>query len=259
MVRVASRFAVTAIAMLVAAGAHAAPPRVLAYSRTAGFRHDSIETGHAVLAALAQRYGFGVVASESPADFSAANLAAYDVVLFLNTTGDVLDPGGQDALQAFVDGGGGFVGVHSAADTEYDWPYYGALLGNGAWFLAHPPIQAATLVREDAGHPASAHFPASFAFTDEWYNFRANPRTAVQVLLRIDESSYQPGAGAMGADHPLAWSHAQGQGRAFYTNLGHRSETWRDASFQRHLAAALYWAAAEPFDYVFVDGFEPGE
>lgn len=250
---------VTCLLSAAAAGDAAAEPlRVLAFSRTAGYRHESIATAQAVLQALAPRHRMQVTASEDAARFTPASLAAFDVVLFLNTTGDVLDAAQQSALQAFVETGGGWVGVHAAADTEYGWPFYGAsLLGNGAWFASHPAIQGAGVLREDATHPASAHFAAGFTFTDEWYNFRANPRSGAQVLLRLDETSYAPGAGAMGADHPIAWARAVGAGRAFYTGLGHRAETFRDAAFQRHLVAALHWSGQRAFDTVFVDGFDP--
>lgn len=230
--------------------------RVLAFSKTAGFRHDSIDTGHATLAALGVRYGFDVVRSEDATVFTSSSLATFDVVVFLNTTGNVLDGAQQSALEAFIRGGGGWVGIHAAADTEYDWPFYGTLLGNGAWFNAHPAIQTATLLRENTTHPASAHFPSVGAINDEWYNFRANPRPQVEVLLRLDESSYSPGTGAMGADHPIAWAHAIDQGRAFYTGIGHRSEVYALDHVQRHLAGAILWAADRPFETVFVDGFD---
>lgn len=173
-------------------------------ARRPGFRHDSIATGHATLATLATRHGFEVVSSEDADVFTTSGLDSYDVVVFLNTTGIVLDETQQAALEAFVRGGGGWLGVHAAADTEYDWPFYGTLLGNGAWFNAHPAIQTASVLREAAAHPATAHFPALSAINDEWYNFRANPRPNVDVLLRLDEASYDPGFGAMGADHPIA-------------------------------------------------------
>lgn len=240
-----------------AAGQVDAALNVLVFSRTTGFRHDSIDTGHDTIAGLARRHRFRVERSEDPARFSTAHLANVDVVVFLNTTGDVLDAAQQDALQAFVEDGGGWVGVHSAADTEYDWPFYGSLLGNGAWFRSHPAIQAATLVREDGAHPATALFPTSTSLTDEWYNFRANPRPAAQVLMRLDEASYAPGPDAMGADHPIVWSRAVGAGRAFYTGLGHRRETYAVPAFRHQLAAAIFWSAGRPFDTVHRDGFEP--
>jgi len=251
---------VVCLAALVAAPV-AAQWRVLVFSRTEGFRHASIDEGQALLAALGALEGFATTESEDPALFTREALSPFRAVVFLNTTGDVLDPPEEEALRCFVEAGGGFVGVHSAADTEQGWPWYGELLGNGAWFLSHPAIQQAILDVEDAGHPATAHFDASFVFTDEWYNFGANPRPAVDVLLTIDEGSYDPGSGAMGPDHPIAWAHELAGGRAFYTNLGHREETWADGDFAAHLLGGLEWAARCsiepcPGGEIFRDGFE---
>jgi type 1 glutamine amidotransferase len=160
-----------------------------------------------------------------------------------------------------VRSGGGWVGVHSAADTAHSWPGYGAILGGDAWFLNHPAIQAATIERESATHPSTAHFPATFGFTDEWYNFVANPRPDVSVLLAIDEASYDPGPGAMGGDHPISWAHAPGAGRGWYTNLGHIHATYQDDGFVQHLLNGVLWAAgcdaaACASALVFHDGFE---
>jgi type 1 glutamine amidotransferase len=221
--------------------------RVLVFTRTTGFRHDSIPDGIALVQALGAAHGFGVDASENAALFTPQGLAAYRAVIFLNTTGEVLNANQQAAFEAYVRGGGGWVGVHSAADTEYAWSFYGELLGRGAWFMSHPPIQAATLRVEDGAHPSTRHFPARFSFIDEWYNFQADPRGAVDVLLNIDEASYSPGSGAMG-DHPIAWCHSVGLGRAWYTGLGHRSETYGDAAFAQHLLGGILWAAGQASD-----------
>jgi type 1 glutamine amidotransferase len=220
--------------------------RVLVFSKTTGFRHDSIPDGIALIQTLGAANGFRVDASEDPSVFTARGLRPYRAVVFLNTTGDVLNANQQSAFEGYIRKGGGWVGVHSAADTEYDWPFYGQLLG-GAWFLSHPPIQTATIRVKNANHPSTRHYPASFSFTDEWYNFRVNPRGAAKVLLTIDERSYDPGIGAMGSDHPIAWSRAVGKGRAWYTNLGHNSETYTKPSFQRHLLGGILWAAGVAF------------
>jgi len=217
--------------------------RVLVFSKTSGFRHDSIPSGIGLIHSLGASHGFAVDSTEDASRFTRKALAGYRVVIFLNTTGDVLSSRQQAALEAYVRNGGGWVGVHSAADTEYDWPFYGTLLGGGAWFLGHPPIQTARLEVERATHASTRHYPAAFSFTDEWYNFRRNPRGAVQTLLTIDESTYDPGPGAMG-DHPIAWFHFVGKGRSWYTNLGHRSETYDDPSFMSHLLGGIRWAAA---------------
>lgn len=215
--------------------------RVLVFSKTTGFRHDSIPAGIALIRSLGVAHGFAVDASEDASLLTRQRLGSYRAVIFLNTTGEVLNDRQQADFEAYIRGGGGWVGVHSAADTEYAWPFYGELLG-GAWFRNHPPIQAATLLVEDGTHPSTRHFPASFPFTDEWYNFRVNPRGSAHVLLKINETSYSPGAGAMG-DHPLAWYRSVGAGRAWYTALGHRIEAYSDARFVQHLLGGILWAA----------------
>jgi type 1 glutamine amidotransferase len=216
--------------------------RVLVFTKTSGFRHDSIPSGIALIHALGASQGFAVDSTDDASRFTRKTLGRYRVVIFLNTTGDVLSQKQQAALEAYVRRGGGWVGVHSAADTEHGWPFYGTLLGGGAWFLSHPEIQAADLAVERRTHLSTRHLPAAFTFTDEWYNFQRNPRGAAQILLTIDETSYDPGSGAMG-DHPIAWFHFVGRGRAWYTNLGHRSETYADPAFVSHLLGGIRWTA----------------
>ena len=214
--------------------------RVLVFSRTEGFRHDSIPTGIAALEQLGARHHFAVRATEDPDAFRASNLRRYDAVVFLSATGDVLGPAGQRALARFVRRGGGWVGVHSAADTEYDWSFYGGLVG--AYFRTHPPgTQPATVRISDAGHPATRGLPKAWTRTDEWYDFQTNPRANVHVLATLDESTYT--GGTMGADHPIAWCHRYRGGRALYTALGHTSESYAEPDFRRHLLGAVRWAA----------------
>jgi len=217
--------------------------RVLVYTRTADYRHDSIGPGVAALGQLGMQNGFSVDQSEDPTTFNDQNLAGYDVVVFLCTTADVLDAAGQDALQRYIQSGGGWVGIHAAADTEYDWPWYGQLLGNDAWFRVHPAIQYVWVDVEKGDHASTAHLAARFSMLDELYNYRANPRPAVTVLLRLDESSYSPGDGAMGSDHPISWYHEFDGGRAWYTGLGHRQELYGDPIYLQHLLGGLRWAA----------------
>jgi type 1 glutamine amidotransferase len=218
--------------------------RVLVFTKTSGFRHDSIPRGIALVHSLGAANGFSVDTTDDASRFTRKTLGRYRVVVFLNTTGNVLDARQQAAFEGWVRRGGGWVGVHSAADTEYDWPFYGTLLG-GAWFSSHPQIQAARLEVEKKTHPSTRRYPAAFTFTDEWYNFRSNPRGKAQVLLAVDETSYDPGAGAMG-DHPIAWCRFVDKGRAWYTNMGHRNETYDDPAFARHLVGGIGWAAALP-------------
>ena len=156
------------------------------------------------------------------------------------TTGDPLDDAAQAQFEAWIAAGGNWVGVHSAADTEYNWPFYGQLVG--AYFKQHPAIQQATVNVEVADHPATAGLPSPWVRTDEWYDFQTNPRATTTVLMTIDESTYT--GGTMGADHPLVWAHATtGGGRAIYTEMGHTSESYADPLFRQHLVGAIRWAA----------------
>jgi len=212
---------------------------VLVFSRTAGFRHDSIPAGIAAIQALGSQHGFDVDATEAPATFTDQGLAKYRVVVFLNTTGAVLDAGQHAAFERFIGRGGGFVGIHSAADTEYEWPWYGKLVG--AYFRSHPAIQSATLSVVDPAHVSTRHLPAQWTRTDEWYNFRNPPGPDVSVLLRISETSYQ--GGSMGGNHPMAWCHAYGGGRAWYTALGHTIDSYSDPLYLQHLWGGIAWSA----------------
>ncbi|MEM7787427.1 MAG: ThuA domain-containing protein [Bacteroidota bacterium] len=214
------------------------PARVLVFSKTEGFRHASIADGIAALREIGADRGFEMDPTEDSLAFTASGLEAYAAVVFLNTTGDVLGPEAEQALEAYVEGGRGWVGVHAAADTEYDWPWYGRLVG--AYFADHPAIQEATVTVAEADHPATRGLPSTWVRTDEWYNFRAPPQD-VTVLLRLDESTYE--GGSMGDDHPIAWSHTMGQGRAFYTALGHTPASYTEAAFRDHLGGGVCWAA----------------
>jgi type 1 glutamine amidotransferase len=217
------------------------PYDVLVFSRTAGFRHDSIEAGTSAIRDLGAANGFTVTATEDPAAFNASGLANYEAVVFLNTTGDVLDPAQQTAFENYIRNGGGYVGVHSAADTEYDWPFYGELVG--AWFASHPAIQPANVKVEDRAHPATAHLPQTWNRTDEWYNYRTNARSTAHVLGSLDESSYS--GGGMGADHPHAWCKTYAGGRSFYTGGGHTRESYAEPAFRAHLLGGIRYAAGQ--------------
>ena len=160
-------------------------------------------------------------------------------VVFLSSTGDTLDPPGERALRRFVRRGGGWLGIHAAADAETGWPYYqDGLLG--ARFIGHPAIQRATVVVEDRSHPATARLPRRWTRTDEWYSFRPSPRGRVHVVASLDERTYDPGALRTG-DHPIAWSRRSGRGRVFYTALGHTTESYAEPAFRRHVLGALAW------------------
>ncbi|MEU6336103.1 ThuA domain-containing protein [Streptomyces cellulosae] len=223
------------------AAAPAADPayRILVFSRTAGFRHDSIDEGITALRELGAADNFTVTATEDPAAFTVDSLAQYRAVVFLSTTGDVLGPAQETALEQYMGAGGGYVGVHAAADTEYDWPFYAGLAG--ALFQSHPAIQPATVRVEDRAHDATAHLGTAWQRTDEWYNYRTNPRSTAHVLASLDESSYS--GGTMSGDHPIAWCKDYAGGRAFYTGGGHTAESYAEPAFRRHLLGGIRWAA----------------
>ena len=215
--------------------------RVLVFSKTAadGFRHDAIPAGVAAVEALGAAHDFAVEATEDAAVFTAAGLARFDAVLFMNTSGDVLDAAQQAAFEGYVRAGGGFVGVHGAAATEYDWGWYGGLVG--AYFADHPAPQDAEVHVVDRVHPSTAALPARWRRFDEWYNYRTNPRTTVHVLATVAEKSYH--GGTMGHDHPIVWAHRYDGGRAWYTGLGHTPESYADPAFRAHLLGGIAWAA----------------
>ena len=221
--------------------AETAEPRftVLVFSKTAGYRHGSISRGIRAIEEIGAAQGFTVDTSEDAARFSDATLARYKVVVFLNTTGDILDSAEKAAFERFIRSGRGFVGIHSASDTEYQWPWYGRLVG--AWFANHPQIQRATVHIANPDHPSTKGLPASWERTDEWYNFRANPRGAVQVLVTLDEATYS--GGTMGADHPITWCQDIDGGRSWYTAMGHTTESYAEPLFQLHLLGGIESAA----------------
>ena len=208
--------------------------RVLMLTATAGFRHDSIPAAREALTSLGPANGFTITATEDLSAFTASNLSNYDVVMFANTSGELpLSVDQQTALLAFVNGGKGFIGTHSATDTLYGWPEYGRLVG--AYFNDHPWTQQGRVIVEDASHPA-AGVRDPFTLEEEFYTFRENPRNRVQVLMRLDAVS----VGATG-DYPLAWTQSFGSGRSYYNAVGHFPATWRDARFQAQIVAAIKW------------------
>jgi cytochrome c len=219
----------------------AAERSVLVFSKTAAFRHGSIPAGIDAIRELGVEHGFDVDVTEDAGAFTAENLATYDAVVWLSTTGDVLDDAQQAAFEDYIEAGGGYAGVHAASDTEYTWSWYGGLVG--AYFNGHPANQTATVDVADAAHPSTSHLPERWERFDEWYNFQANPRGKVHVLASLDESTYAPGGGAMGADHPIAWCHYYRGGRSWYTGMGHTNESFQEPGFRQHLAGGILWAA----------------
>lgn len=218
-------------------GTNNSSTRILVFSATKGYRHGSISEGVSALRKLGGKNGFSIDASEDADVFTAENLKKYRVVIFLNTTGSFFNGSQKQVFQEFVTQGGGFVGIHSATDTFYDWPWYGKMIGG--YFKSHPEIQNATLQVVNKNHPATAQLPSSWKKRDEWYNFKALSND-INVLITIDESSYK--GGENGKIHPVSWYHHVAKGRVFYTALGHTKESYSDEVFLKHLLGGLKWA-----------------
>ena len=233
--------------------------RVLVFSKTGGFRHDSIPQGIAAIQALGTANGFEVVATEDAAQFTDANLATFDVVVFLSTTGEVLNDEQQAAFERYIQAGGGYAGIHAASDTEYSWPWYGELVGG--YFRNHPPgTPSAAVDIEDGDEPSTEGLPTRWQRTDEWYNFQHpttpvvngnttvadySPRARhVKVLATVDESTYDEQDGnTEDDDHPVAWCSRFDGGISWYTAMGHTQASFSDANFRQHILGGLQTAA----------------
>lgn len=212
-----------------------APQRVLLFSRTAGFRHDSIPIALETLQALGAQSELTVDTTEDAALFDDATLSRYAMVAFVSTTREVLDPVQQAAFERYVAAGGAFMGVHAAADSGYTWPWYGDLVG--AWFARHPEgLQSVRVVFEHGAGPDGLR---EWRVTDEIYDYRRNPRSFVQVTASIDPASHPDGR--MGDDHPIAWCHTNAGGRAWYTGFGHDPALYADPVFRAQLLRGLLW------------------
>jgi len=212
--------------------------KILVFSKTAGYRHtSSIEAGKKYIIELGKKNKFGVDTTESADAFTAENLKHYATVVFLCTTGNVLNDQQQQAFEQFIRSGGGYVGLHSAADTEYDWAWFGEL--NGAYFKNHPKPQEAVFNVVDENNIATAHLPKVWKRFDELYNFKWIG-TDLHVLITIDESSYT--GGGNGENHPMACYHEFDGGRGFYTALGHDNKSWEDPLYLQHVLGGIKYA-----------------
>jgi len=212
------------------------PDKVLVFTKTEGFRHDSIETGVKTLQQLGEENGFEVTHTEAANMFSVHNLKQYNLVVFLNTTGNVLNSDQEEAFENYIKNGGSFVGVHSATDTEYKWPWYGKLVG--AYFLSHPEQSKAEITVIDANHQSTRHLPNPWSHFDEWYNFKTiSPN--INILLMLDETSYK--GGENGNNHPIAWYQEYDGGRMFYTGLGHTKASYANPVFRKHLLGGMLY------------------
>jgi len=225
---------------LIATSANPQTARILLFSETRGFRHDSIADAVTALEELATSIGMQTDhATDSTGVFNDINLANYNAVVWVLTSGDVLNTAEQVAFENYIRSGGGYAGIHAASDTEYEWPWYGTLVG--AYFDSHPEIQVATQTVENGAHPSTAHLNLTWTRTDEWYDYSTNPRAQVNVLLSLDENSYT--GGQMGNDHPSAWYHDYDGGRSWYTGGGHTSASYTEPDFRAHLLGGLRYAA----------------
>lgn len=216
--------------------------KLLVFSKTGGFRHASIPDAIAALRKLAASQNVAVDFTEDASVFTTANLSRYNAVVFLLTTGEILNTSQQAAFEQYIRQGGGYAGVHSATDTEYSWPWYGQLVG--AFFdrvHGHSHIVQATVDVIDHSHLSTSMLSATWVRTDEWYNFASNPRDRVHVLLTVDEKTYH--GGVMGTFHPIAWYHSFDGGRSWYTAMGHTSESYQEPLFLAHLWGGILYAA----------------
>ncbi|MBX3252622.1 MAG: ThuA domain-containing protein [Chitinophagaceae bacterium] len=212
-------------------------PRVLVFSKTAGFHHESIAKAIPAIQKLGAENNFTVDTTTNPALFNEDTLKQYSAVVFLSTTGPLFNTTQRIAFERYIQAGGGFVGIHGASDAEYDWGWYNRLVGG--YFESHPHQQEAKLIVKDKSHPSTQHLPDIWTRKDEWYNFKKMNKD-VHVLISIDEKSYE--GGKQGDDHPMAWYHDYDGGRAFYTELGHTDESYTEPLFLQHLLGGIEYA-----------------
>ena len=213
--------------------------QVLVFHKTEGFHHDSIPAGIAAITTVGEEHGFVVTATDDASVFTDSGLAGFVVIVFLSTTGDILDASQELAMETFIQSGNGFVGIHSATDTEYEWAWYGDLVA--AYFDGHPAPQPASVHLVEPDHPTMQGLPVEFEWYDEWYNFRTFPRAEVTVLATVDETTYE--GGTMGEDHPITWAQEFEGGRSFYTAMGHPLESYSEPLFIALVENGVLWAA----------------
>jgi type 1 glutamine amidotransferase len=213
---------------------------ILIFTKTEGYRHQSIPEGVEAVEEIASENDISTFHTEDANYFQPDSLVKFDIVLFLSTTGDILNEKQQNAFKQFIQNGGNFVGIHAASDTEYDWPWYGDMIG--AYFESHPEIQQATITVVDKDHPSTSFLPDEWIRTDEWYNFKdINPD--INVLMNLEESSYE--GGKNGENHPIAWYHEYDGGRIFYTAGGHTTETYSEPLFKKHILGGIAYVLEE--------------
>jgi type 1 glutamine amidotransferase len=216
--------------------------KVLIFCKTAGFHHASIANGVVAIEKLGAENDFDVDSTTDAGKFTYDNLKQYAAIIFLSTTHDVLDAAQQKEFIRYIEAGGGFVGIHAATDCEYNWQWYGNLVG--AYFDHHPAQQEAVLDVQDTTNAATSFLPRHWKRFDEWYTFKwIEPN--LHILLTIDESSYK--GGGDGGFHPMAWYHEYDGGRAFYTELGHTAESYTEPFYLRHILAGIEYAMGKKY------------
>lgn len=220
----------------VAAGFSQSKEAVLLFTKTTGFRHASIPKGIATVTRILNDANIKVIHTEDAGYFCADSLAQFAAVVFLNTTGDILSPAEKASFQSYIQSGKGFVGIHAASDTEFNWPWYGQLVGG--YFLSHPAVQEAEIQVLDTTHLATKHLQHKWIHRDEWYDFKT-VKPGLNILMTIDEESYK--GGKMGKFHPIAWFQEFDGGRSFYTGLGHTEESYDSEKFQKHILGGLLY------------------
>ena len=223
--------------------AHSKPkPKILVFSKTAGFHHKSIAIGNIAIQKLGGDNNFDVDTTTDASKFTSDNLRQYAAIVFLSTSGlstKLFTEDEKTAFMKYIEHGGGYVGIHAATDCCYDWLWFGKL--SGAYFSAHPAQQMAILDVVDSTNIATKHLPREWKRKDEWYNFKWMADD-LHVLIKIDEKSYDAGPAKMGENHPMAWYHNYDGGRAFYTALGHTDESYADPLYLQHLLGGIKYA-----------------
>lgn len=210
--------------------------KIFILTETKGYRHESIEAGLAMFNKRADDWRVEISHAEESAVMKEQDIKEYDIIVLLNSTGNIFTEEEQALLEEYLAAGGAILGIHAAADAEYDWPWYGQMLGG--WFRSHPEIQEAKCLVADGNHPVATGLPAVWERTDEWYNFKHLSHDN-KVILLLDESTYS--GGIHGDYHPISWCREWGGGRIFYTGMGHTAETYSEPLFQTHIQNAIQW------------------
>jgi type 1 glutamine amidotransferase len=216
-------------------------PSVLVFSKTKGYKHKSIPSGIDFFKNLQKETNWKIDFSIDGNDFTSENLKNYKVIVFLNTTGNILEDNQKKAFQKYINRGNGFVGIHAASDTEKEWTWFTNMIG--ATFKIHPKVQNGTLyIDTSSEHPAINHLKEKEVFKDEWYSFLKPVAKHVNVLATLDDTSYETKQIST-KSHPITWYHHFDGGRVFYTGLGHTNESYEDVRFKKMIKGAILWAA----------------